>query len=197
MLPSLNFRRLVTTFASLIFVSSSVAASPSRGVDARSRLTGTWQFNPKLSGNGRSELPAAQGVDAGDRIYEAAEKWSLLEDDDRTNELLEATELLDIIVSRGEVTLNATGGLNVVLTRTVHTDGRADEQTISPRLHGLYRSEWRGNALVVETELNDGLQMTEAFELNPATDMLVVLVKLTKVSWGEPVIIERVYDRLR
>jgi hypothetical protein len=173
-----------------------VAGTGSLRRGSKPKLAGTWQVNRERSTNGRSELPGQLDSESNILTEVTSERWSQVEADYRAEELLEATELLNIFMRGGEITINATGGLDVVLTRTMQTDGRLSEQAIGPGLRGSSRAEWREDTLVIETVLTDDMTVTEDYDLSKDGSSLVVTVRLENASWSQPLIIERFYDRL-
>jgi hypothetical protein len=109
--------------------------------------------------------------------------------------MLEATELLEIFQHGRQITMNATGSANVVLTRTVYTDGRPSEQRFGAGYRGISRSEWDGNIFVIETEISAGPRVTETYEISD-DDLLYVSVRIENPRWSQPVVVRRVYDRI-
>lgn len=186
------------SIGAIFLISSHVSAVGVGAVHrgSKPKIAGTWQVNRDRSTNGRSELPGQLDSEPNASPQITSERWSRVEGDYRTDELLEATELLNILVRGGEVTVNATGGSDVVLTRTMHTDWRLSEQAIGPGLRGWSRAEWRGSKLFIETTLKDGLTVTEDYDLSPDGSSLFVTVRLESASWSQPLIVARVYDRI-
>ena len=172
----------------------SVSVVPQRlSTKLNSGIDGSWQINRRLSTNGRSELPGKVDVDFNES--QASDKWSLVESDYRKIELLAATEVLEIVSTDSEVTINALGDTSVVLTRTLPTDGTSVTQTISPGWRGLCKAEWKDGSLIVTSRTTNEVQLTETFELHPQTDQLFVTITFEGSGLGAPITVERLYDR--
>jgi hypothetical protein len=179
-----------------IFLVLVVTLLPAERTEAASRpsITGTWQLNRDLSTNGRSELPGATDSEKEQRL-EAAYIWTAVESDSRVAEVLEATELLEIFREGSEFTMNATGGPQVVLTRTFSTNVRQTKQSFG-LFSGISRARWQGSVLEIDTATRKGEIVHEKYETSHDGNLLYVSVQIVDVEWPQPLQINRVYDRV-
>jgi len=163
----------------------------------RPKLSGTWLLNTALSENGRSDLPG--NLDAPNRSshIRAADLWSCVESEPIVAELLEATELLEILRHGEEITMNAVGGPDVVFTRTVYTDGTSTEQSFGSGNLVMSRAGWDDDKLIIETETIGAIHVTETYELSTDASLLTISVWIENFLWDQPLLLQRVYDRVR
>jgi hypothetical protein len=111
--------------------------------------------------------------------------------------LLEASELLEILRHGKEITTNAIGSRDIVVTRTVYTDGRLSEQRFGSGNLVVSRATWDDERLIIETVTTRALYVTETYELNADGNSLAVSVQIENRLWDQPLFIHRVYDRVR
>jgi hypothetical protein len=192
-----GIHRLLLLLIPALTIGTSNAGTETQRNKIRQKLSGTWQLNLDLSSDGRSELPG--NLDSPNRIslIRSTDLWAQVEAEPLTAELLEASELLEILRHGKELTINAIGSPDIVLTRTVYTDGRLSEQSFGSGNSGISRARWDDERLIIETETTGALRVTETYELNANGSLLAVSVQIENPLWSQPLFIHRVYDRIR
>ncbi len=196
-----NFRNKGAVLLAILLVmtaiGSSAMAQPANNSKRRD-LAGRWRLNRELSAS--SDLLSPGGV--GDNEPVMNEHWALPVKDSqsglasaRVREVLDATSSLEIFQHRRELTINATGSVYVVLTRTIYTDGRPSEQRSALGDKGESQAHWNKNQFIVETNTKHGPKLTETYELSRGGARLYLLVKIENENWTRPLLIRRVYDR--
>jgi hypothetical protein len=163
----------------------------------RRKLSGIWVLNAPLSENGQSNLP--RNLDSTNRssLIHATNLWTYIEADPIVAELHEASELLEILRYGKEITMNAIGSAEVVFTRTVYTDGRSSEQSFGSGNLVMSRARWDDDKLIIETETTAGFHATETYELNANASLLAISVQIENFLWDQPLLLYRVYNRVR
>jgi hypothetical protein len=149
------------------------------------------------SANGQSDLP--RNLDSPNRssLIRAADLWTFVESEPVVAELLEASELLEILRDGKEITMNAIGSPDIVITRTIYADGRSSEQSFGAGNLAVSRATWDNEKLIIETVTTRALYVTETYELNADGNSLAVSVQIENRLWDQPLFIHRVYDRVR
>jgi hypothetical protein len=189
-------RHIFVAFATtLVAVLGPAAVAHPSSFVVKPMIAGSWQLNRELSSNGRSELPGQLATGEQSLPVSTTAFWTIAEENPRNTEMLEATELLEISQHGRQITMNATGSANVVLTRTVYTDGRPSEQRFGFGYGGISRAAWDGNIFVIETETSAGPSVTETYEVSD-DDLLYVSVRIENPRWSQPLVVRRVYDRI-
>lgn len=185
----------------LLFVSASTVTLDASAETHRNRisrkLSGIWVLNAPLSENGQSDLP--RNLDSPNRssLIRAADLWTYIESEPIVAELLEASQLLEILPYRKEITMNAIGSPEVVFTRTVYTDGTSSEQSFGSGNLAMSHARWDDDKLIIETETTGGFRATEIYELNANASLLTIAVRIEHFFWDQPLLLHRVYDRVR
>jgi hypothetical protein len=192
-----GIHRLLLLLIPALTIVTSNASTDTQQNKIRQKLSGTWQLNPALSADGRRELPG--NLDSSDRssLVLSADLWTYAESEPLIAELIEASELLEILRHGKEITLNAIGSPDIVLTRTVYTDGRLSEQGFGSGNSGISRARWDDESLIIETETTGALHVTETYELYANGSLLALSVQIENPLWSQPMLIHRVYDRIR
>jgi len=196
-----NFRNkgagLLAILLVMTAIGSSAMARPANNSKRRD-LAGRWRLNRELSAS--SDLLSPGGV--GDNEPVMNEHWALPVKDSqsglasaRVREVLDATTSLEIFQHGPELTINATGSVFVVLTRTIYIDGRPSEQRFALVDKGESQAHWNKNQFIVETKTKRGPKLTETYELSRGGKRLYLLVKIENENWTRPLLIRRVYDR--
>jgi hypothetical protein len=164
----------------------------------RRELAGRWRLNRELSAYSGALLPGV--VEGNEPVMN--DHWALPVKDSqsgparaRVREVLDATTSLEIFQHGREITINATGSVFVVLTRTIYTDGRPSEQRFALGNKGESQAHWNKNQFIVETNTMRGPKLTETYELSRGGKRLYLLVKIENENWTRPLLIRRVYDR--
>jgi hypothetical protein len=164
----------------------------------RRELAGRWRLNRELSAYSGALLPGV--VEGNEPVMN--DHWALPVKDSqsgparaRVREVLDATTSLEIFQHGREITINATGSVFVVLTRTIYTDGRPSEQRFALGDKGESQAHWNKNQFMVETNTMRGPKLTETYELSRGGKRLYLLVKIENENWTRPLLIRRVYDR--
>jgi hypothetical protein len=164
----------------------------------RRELAGRWRLNRELSAYSGALLPGV--VEGNEPVMN--DHWALPVKDSqsgparaRVREVLDATTSLEIFQHGREITINATGSVFVVLTRTIYTDGRPSEQRFALGNKGESQAHWNKNQFIVETNTMRGPKLTETYELSRGGKRLYLLVKIESENWTRPLLIRRVYDR--
>jgi hypothetical protein len=181
-------------------------------------LAGTWQFNRDESDDpqskmreaiSRSDGPSGRSSPGG-RLPEGggfpgapprgggsepenspgAEEMETVRT--KMEERMRAAEVLEIIQSDSELTVNETGDDRLVHTETFYTDGRKSEQG---KLET--NAKWRGKKFVVETKLERGGKMTRTYELQSGGRELYVILKVENERMPQPLSIRSVYDKIQ
>jgi len=178
-------------------IGPSAMAQPANSSKRRD-LAGRWRLNLELSAYS-APLPP-EGVGGNEPVMN--EHWALPVKDSqsglasaRVREVLDATTSLEIFQHGRELTINATGSVFVVLTRTIYTDGRPSEQRFALGDKGESQAHWNKNQFIVETKTKRGPKLTETYELSRGGKRLYLLVKIENENWTRPLLIRRVYDR--
>jgi hypothetical protein len=177
-------------------------------------LAGTWQINPDKSDDPQRKLReaisrshAASGRSshaAGDRFpggpprgggsepgnSPGAEEMETVRT--KMEERMRSAEVLEIIQSDSELTVNETGDDRLLHTETFYIDGRKSEPG---KLET--NAKWRGNKFVVETKLKGGGKMTQTYELQSGGRELYVTLKVEKERMPQPLSIRSVYERIQ
>lgn len=180
----------------LTTVTSDASAETQRN-RIRRKLSGLWLLNAALSENGRSDLPGNLDSPKLSSLIRAADLWTYVEPEPIVAELLLASELLEILRHRKEITMNAVGSPDVVFTRTVYTDGRSSEQNLGSGNLVMSHARWDDDKLIIETEAMGDLHATETYELNANASLLTISVRIENLLWDQPLLLQRVYDRVR
>jgi hypothetical protein len=178
------------------------ALAQSANNSKRRDLAGRWRLNRELSAYYAALLP--EDIEGNETIM--YETWTLPIKDPlkhpqfnpasgRVRELLDATTSLEIFPHGHELTMNATGSVFVVLTRTIYIDGRHSEQRFGSGVDGESQARWNKKQFIVETKTKRGPKLTETYEVSPSGQRLYVLVKVENAGWTRPLFISRVYDR--
>ena len=164
----------------------------------RRELAGRWRLNRQLSAYSGALLPAV--VEGNEPVMN--EHWAHPVKTSqfglasaRVREVLDATTSLEIFQHGRELTINATGSVFVVLTRTIYIDGRPSEQRFALVDKGESQAHWNKNQFIVETKTKRGPKLTETYELSRGGKRLYLLVKIENENWTQPLLIRRVYDR--
>jgi hypothetical protein len=176
---------------------TSYASTETQRNRMRRKLSGIWLLNAALSENGRSGLPGNLDSPNRSSLIRAADLWTYVESEPIVAELLEASELLVILRQGTEITMNAVGSPDVVFTRTVYTDGRSSEQSFGSGKLVMSRARWDDDKLIIETETTGALRATETYALNADASLLTISVWIENFLWDQPLLIQRVYDRVR
>jgi hypothetical protein len=185
-------------------------------------LAGTWQINRKKSDDLRDKLrgtmrgdhvgrrigsrssDTAGGLPAGNGIPEGApqgglpgENTSGREDMEtvrtRMEEEMRAAEVLEIIQTNSEITVNETGSDRLVKTQTFYTDARKSErETARGKLETMAR--WEGNKFIVVTKGCEG-RITRIYELKSGGRELYVTLKIENERMPRAISIRSVYDK--
>jgi len=163
----------------------------------RRKLSGIWVLNAALSENGQSDLPGNLDSTNRSSIIRTADLWTYVESEPIVAELLEASELLEIFRHAKAITMNAIGSPEVVFTRTVYTDGRLIEQSFGSGNLVMSRARWDDDKLIIETESTGDFHATETYELNADASLLTLSVRIENFLWDQPLLLHRVYDRVR
>jgi hypothetical protein len=184
-------------FAPAFATVTSYASTESHRNGLSRKLSGIWLFNAALSKNGISDLPG--NLDSPNRSFliRAADLWTYVESEPIVAELLEASELLQILGLGKEITMNAVASPDVVFTRTVYTDGRSSEQSFGFGNLVISRARWDDDTLIIETQTTGALYVTETYELSADTSLLTISVWIENFWWDQPILLQRVYDRVR
>jgi hypothetical protein len=196
-----NFRNKDAVLLAILLVMTAIGpsaiAQPANSSKRRD-LAGRWRLNRELSAFSDELSPG--GV--GDNEQVMSEHWALPVKDSqsglassRVREVLDATTSLEIFQHGRELTMNATGSVFVLLTRTIYTDGRPSEQRFALGDNGESQAHWNKNQFIVETKTKRGPKLTEAYELSRGGTRLYLLVKIENENWMRPLLIRRVYDR--
>lgn len=164
----------------------------------RRDLAGRWRLNRELSAYSGALLPGV--VEGNEPVMN--DHWALPVKDSqsrlastRVREVLDATTSLEIFQHGRELTINATGSVFVVLTRTIYTDGRPSEQRFALGEKGESQAHWNKNQFIVETKTKRGSKLTETYELSRGGKRLYLVVKIENENLTRPLLIRRVYDR--
>jgi hypothetical protein len=178
-------------------IGPSAMAQPANNSNRRD-LAGRWLLNRGLSAYSGALLPGV--VEGNEPVMN--DHWALPVKDSqsglasaRVREVLDATTSLEIFQHGRELTINATGSVFVVLTRTIYTDGRPSEQRFTLGDKGESQAHWNKNQFIVETKTKRGPELTETYELSRGGKQLYLLVKIENENWTRPLLIRRVYDR--
>jgi len=178
-------------------IGPSAMAQPANNSNRRD-LAGRWLLNRGLSAYSGALLPGV--VEGNEPIMN--DHWALPVKDSqsglasaRVREVLDATTSLEIFQHGRELTINATGSVFVVLTRTIYIDGRPSEQRFALVDKGESQAHWNKNQFIVETKAKRGPKLTETYELSRGGKLLYLLVKIENENWTQPLLIRRVYDR--
>jgi hypothetical protein len=188
---------LLLLFILVLTIVTSNASTKTRRNKIRRKLSGTWQLNTALSANGRSELPGSIDSPNRNALIRSTDLWTYVESEPVVAELLEASEVLEIIRHGKEITMNAIGSPDIVLTRTVYTDGRSTEQRFGSGNLAMSCARWDDEKLIIETETTGALRATEIYELNTDGNLLAVSVQIENPLWDQSLLIHRIYDRVR
>lgn len=162
----------------------------------RRKLSGIWLLNVERSANGQNDLPG--NLESPDRssLIRAADLWTYVESEPVVAELLEASELLEILRDGKEITMNGVGSPDVVITRTVYTDGRSSEQSFGLGILALSRARWDDDKLIIETDTTAAFHTTETYELNADANLLTISVLIEHPLWDQRLLLQRVYNRV-
>jgi hypothetical protein len=192
-LVTFRFTIAIVIVTLVLSLAVGTGARPYR-VSGKQKLSGTWQLNHDLSMSGRGETLEQLGNDGQSLPIPEPTVWRLAANEPRIVELLEATELLEILLHGRELTMNATGGSDVVLTRTLLMDGQPSEQSFVPGA-GSSQARWANGRLVIETQTTIGPRVIEIYELVDV-DRLRLSVRIENQNWARPLLLQRVYDRI-
>ena len=162
----------------------------------RRKLAGVWVLNAALSEDGRSDLPGNLNSPNRSSLIRAADLWIYIESEPVVAELLEASELLEILPYGKAITMNAIGSPDVVFTRTVYTDRRSSEHSFWSGNLAISQARWDDDKLIIETDTNGALHTTETYELNANANLLTISVLIENSLWDQPLLLHRVYDRV-
>lgn len=187
---------LLLFMPALTTVTSDASAETHRN-RMRRKLSGIWVLNAALSENGQSGLPGNLESTNRSSLISAANLWTHIESEPIVAELFEASELLEILPYGKAITMNAIGSPEVVFTRTVYTDGRSSEQSFGSGILAMSRARWDDDKLIIETETTGGFHATETYELNASASLLTISVRIENFLWDQPLLLYRVYDRVR
>ena len=154
-------------------------------------------LNVERSENGRNEVPGNLDSPNRSSLIRAADLWTYVESEPIVAELLEASELLEILPHGKAITMNAFGSPDVVFTRTVYTGGRSSEQSFWSGNLTISRARWNDEKLIIESETISAIHTTETYELNADASLLTILVRIENFLWDQPLLLQRVYDRVR
>jgi hypothetical protein len=192
-------RRVCGLFRSVLFVSAVLAPSvlAHQNGSTEPDLSGTWELNQRLSAYSFETPPGGTRKGDGESpvSYEYSSSVAAAQRVARMRELLDVTKKLEIFQQGRELTMNATGGTFVVLTRTIYTDGQLSEQRFGHGDKGVGQGKWNENRFVIETKTERGPKVTEIYELSAGGERLYLSVKIEHESWTQPVYIRRVYDK--
>jgi uncharacterized protein YktA (UPF0223 family) len=187
------------------------------------KLAGTWQINRKKSDDpqdklrgtmrgddggglrGRrssgavSELPAGNAIPGGAPQRGLPDGANTSGRDDmgtvrtRMEEESRAAEVLEIIQTNSEITVNETGSDRLVNTQTFYTDARKSEhETAREKLETVAR--WEGNKFIVVTKGREG-RITRIYELKSGGRELYLTVKIENEQMPRVISIRSVYDK--
>ena len=163
----------------------------------RRKLSGLWLLNAALSENGRSDLPRNLDSPNLSSLIRAADQWTYVESEPIVAELLQASELLEILPYGKEITMNAVGSPDVIFTRTVYTNGRSSEQNFGSGNLVMSHARWDDDKLIIETETTGNLHVAEIYELNANASLLTISVRIENLLWDQSLLLQRVYNRVR
>jgi hypothetical protein len=189
--------------------------SPNKNVP---NFAGTWQINRKKSDDLQDKLrqvmstrrsggqsSGAHGSPAGEGFPGSPPrggvpngKNSRGRDDmeivrTRMEEGVRSADVLEIIQTNSEITVNETGDDRSVHTRTFYTDARKSEQdTEQEKIETQAR--WQGNKLIVVTKEHAG-RITRTFELKSRGRELYVTLKIENERMPQAISIRSVYDK--
>jgi hypothetical protein len=106
---------------------------------------------------------------------------------------ISAAEVLEVVQTDSEITVNETGSDRLVHTQTFYTDARKSEHETA---QGIFetKARWQGNKFVVVTKERLG-RITRIYELNPGGRQLYVTLKIEKERIPEAISIRSVYDK--
>jgi hypothetical protein len=173
--------------------------------DPRDKLRGTTRGDHagRRSGSRSSDIPG--GLPARNGIPEGApqggipngENTSSREDleTERTSmeEKMHAAEVLEIIQTNSEITINETGSDRLVNTQTFYTDARKSKlETARGKLETMAR--WEGNKFIVVTKGREG-RITRIYELKSGGRQLYLTVKIENERMPRAISIRSVYDK--
>jgi hypothetical protein len=188
------FRHLVL-IATIVFAGAGMA----QDVPGRPSFIGSWQINLKLSDDTdkrvEESIRAAGGrPDSGGKRGKGRYKGGPPEQ--ALYDHISYDETLVFVQNEPEFRLTYADGFERVFysdnrKRIVSASGTAafDKQDFS-------FASWDGNKLLVESRPRDGGWINETFELLLASGQLRVTLELKPSSFGEPIHIVRIYDRL-
>ena len=188
---------LLLLFVPALTTGTSDASAETQRNRIRRKLSGLWLLNAALSENGRSDLPRNLDSPILSSLIRAADLWTYIESEPIVAELLEASQLLEILPYRKEITMNTIGSPAVVFTRTVYTDGTSSEQSFGSGNLVMSHARWDDDKLIIETETTGGFRATEIYELNANASLLTIAVRIEHFFWDQPLLLHRVYDRVR
>jgi len=184
-------------------------------------LAGTWQINRKKSDDPQDKLRgtmsgdhsgglygrssgAGGGVPAGHGVPEGAPQGGLPDGGNtsgqedmeavrtRMVEDLRAAEVLEIIQTNSEITVNEKGS-DVVNTQTFYTDARKSEkETAQGKLETMAR--WEGNKFIVVMKGRQG-RITKVYELKSGGRELYLTLKIETERMPRAISIRSVYDK--
>jgi hypothetical protein len=111
----------------------------------------------------------------------------------RMEEEMRAAEVLEIIQTNSEITVNETRSDRLLTTQTFYTDARKSEQeTARGKLETMARCE--GNKFIVVTKGHEG-RITRIYELKSGGRELYLTVKIENERMPRVISIRSVYDR--
>jgi hypothetical protein len=193
-----NAKALLLAAVLVMAATGPSALAQSANNSKRRDLAGKWRLNRELSAYHAALLPG--DVEGNEMFMNESRSLPIKESQfglasARVRELLDATTSLEIFPHGHEITMNATGSVFVVLTRTIHTDGRHSEQRLGLSNDGESQARWNKKQFIVETKTKRGPKLTETYEVSASGERLYVLVKVENAGWTRPLFISRVYDR--
>jgi hypothetical protein len=155
-------------------------------------LAGTWQINRKKSDDAQDKLRGTMRGDHGSglpgRRREDMEALRTM-----MAEEMRAAEVLEIIQTNSEITVNETGSDRLLTTQTFYTDARKSEhETARGKLETMAR--WEGNKFIVVTKGREG-RSTRIYELKSGGRELYLTLKIENERMPRVISIRSVYDK--
>ncbi|MEZ5429341.1 MAG: hypothetical protein R2747_24040 [Pyrinomonadaceae bacterium] len=170
-------------FAFILGVADSASRSVSADVlrktemPAENGITGVWQLNPKLSDEAAARFGANVPQLPAPVLF--APKQLILASDELTN----------------EITINE-GFEKIIHTRTLPTDGSSISGSVEMDQNFTARAYWLKGNLVVEYQTPLNGKIVETFEPTDRRNQLKIVLRVEDPRLTQPLVINRVYDRM-